>query len=230
MEMSISPGMIEAKVRGGLKAPYSVKLRARVPDEAAIGNVIRRLREKAAYKAALMFGEIPEELGEIFRSAGVTLSMSRFAKVQRMCGCAESRDMCKHVLAVVYVAALAFDRDPFLLLKLRGLGKRKLITALCAPEGAEPPRLPAVPGECDAACGETEKNAAPGGAQDARDADFYGSGGILPDLLNARTASPPGLRRAMPVFDFPLWRGETSFADSIAPYYKMVKKFIGREE
>jgi uncharacterized Zn finger protein len=220
----VSPGLVEGHVQGKRKTPYAVRIYTTPPDVRAIEDVLTRLREKAKYRAALLMGAAPPELDDIFKSSGMALSFRGFMKSRKWCGCPEPGDICEHILAVVYVAAAAFDRDPFMLMRLRGLEKGELLELLCAPVGEK--ISPAVsepipePQKCDAEHGSDAYAAPP-----HTDADFYCPPG-LPDELNAPETLSPETRRPAPMPDFPLWRGETSFADSLAPYYRTVKKYI----
>jgi len=213
IDMSVSPGVIEARVQGRSKTPYPVRLLSLLPDEGTPEKILRKLGEKAIYKSTLLMGEFPAELEEMLRPAGVT---------QQMCTCPEPDNLCKHIIAVIYVAALAFDRDPFLLLKFRGLDKNLLMEALCAPVG-EASSTRTRPGETPG----TERRADDGaGEPPARmDAAFYGTH-ELAVALEANKKSSPESGYPMPLLDFPLWRGDTTYANSIAPYYRAVKKFI----
>ena len=224
IELSVSPGVVEARVQGRSKTPYFVRLLSSRPDESTLKKILRKLGEKAIYKTTLLMGEFPIELEEIFRSLGVTLSIKRFRKNQQMCTCREPDNVCKHILAVIYVASLAFDRDPFLLMKFRGLDKQVLMEALCAPAGSGVVSARAVPGGSPED-EYREPDSAPE-VQPARvDAAFYGTG-ELAAALEAQRTPPSKSGHPMPLLDFPLWRGETTYANSIAPYYKAVKKFI----
>jgi uncharacterized Zn finger protein len=227
MELSVSPGVIEACVQGRNKTPYSVRLLSFRPDEGTLEGILSKLCEKAIYKSALLMGELPAELEEIFHSSGVTLSIKRFNWNQQMCTCSEPGNMCKHILAVVYVAALAFDHDPFLLLKFKGLDKNLLMETLCAPVGgALSPRI------CPGGTPDDKYRAINDDPEEppARtDAAFYGTS-ELAAALGANTAPQLESGHPMPLLDFPLWRGEISYANSIAPYYKTVKKFIENGE
>ena len=225
--LSVSAGMIEARVQGRSRTPYTVRLLSFRPGEEALKSILRKLGEKALYKSALLMGEFPAELEDIFRSLGVTLSIKRFRKNQQICTCPEPDNVCKHILAALYVAALAFDRDPFLLMKFRGLDKQELMEALCAPVGSE-----ASGASGPAPTGEAQRDMlqVPAGepCPPARiDASFYGS----PELAGALEieTAPPKSDRPTLLLDFPLWRGEASYASSIAPYYKTVKKFLEEE-
>jgi uncharacterized Zn finger protein len=223
IELSVSPGVIDARVQGRSKIPYSVRLLSFCPDEDTLERILRKLGEKAIYRSTLLMGDVPAELEEIFRSSGVTLSIKRFSRSKQMCTCSEQDKVCKHILAVIYVAALAFDRDPFLLMKFRGLDRNTLMEALCAPVGG-------------ALCARTHPGGVPGDEHHALDdelekpptrvdAAFYGTR-ELAAALETHATSPSESGHPMPLLDFPLWRGETTYSNSIAPYYKTVKKFI----
>jgi uncharacterized Zn finger protein len=223
IELSVSPGVIEAHVQGRSKTPYSVRLLSFRPDEDTLGRILCKLGEKAIYKSTLLMGDVPAELEEIFRSSGVTLSIKRFNRNKQMCTCSEQDNVCKHILAVIYVAALAFDRDPFLLMKFRGLDKDVLMGALCAPVGGVLSALTSP----DGAPGDKYRvlDEEPEEPPARMDTAFYGTR-ELAAALEARTAPPSESGYPMPLLDFPLWRGEATYANSIAPYYKTVKKFV----
>jgi len=223
INLSVSPGVIEARVQGRNKTPYSVRLLSFCLDEKALERILRKLGEKAIYKATLLMGDAPSELEEIFRSSGVSLSIKRFSMEKQMCTCSEPGNLCKHILAVVYVAALAFDRDPFMLMKFRGLDKKVLMKALCAPVGSGLFSL-THPGKEPVDEYRTPDDAYPE-PPTRMDAAFYGTSELVA-ALETHEAPQSKSGHPMPLLDFPLWRGETSYANSIAPYYKTVKKFI----
>jgi uncharacterized Zn finger protein len=229
IELIVTPGLVEARVQGRRKAPYRVRLYSPCPDDNQLEEIKRKLCEKAKYRSQLLLGEMPFELDEIFKSAGVCLSLERFSRSQRICGCSEPEDVCKHILAAIYVAAVAFDRDPFLLLKLRGLDKEVLLTTLSSPVASDgEPIFSSLTSEAS-----TQENPECGGYGDnsppelppAMGAAFYGPS-ELPQALNYFRKRRVSVGEPATVFDFPLWRGEMSFAESIAPYYKSVEKFF----
>jgi uncharacterized Zn finger protein len=224
VRLVVSPGLIEGDVQGKRKTPYAVRIYIARPDAGALDGVLNRLREKAKYKAALLMGASTPEIDDIFKSSGMALSFACFTKGRKWCACPEQRDVCEHILAVIYVAAAAIDRDPFMLMRLRGLEKEELLELLCAPAGENislAARAPVTdkPRECDA------EPQAPAAAAPAADSGFY-CPSALPDELNAPQHLSPESKRPAPMPDFPLWRGGAPFADSLVPYYKTVKKYI----
>jgi uncharacterized Zn finger protein len=218
VELNVLPGLVSAKVQDKRKAPYLVRIKFPPPDEDQLRNIRAALHEKAIYRCMLLSGEMPRELGDIFTPAGA---------IQRFCTCSEREETCKHVLAVLYVASAVFDRDPFMFLKLKGFEKKALMQFLCAPvgwQGAFPSAEEAGGDEgcgCGGMAGHSEREARP----PALDASFYGSPG-LPGESPRAGVSAEGNIYPVPMSEFPMWRGETSFADSAAPYYKAVKKFF----
>jgi uncharacterized Zn finger protein len=226
LELDVTPGFICAKVQGKRKSPYLVRIKFSLPDGDRLRHIMTALRKKAVYGSMLLSGEIPRELGDIFESAGVSLHPVSSSCLHHMCTCSEPDETCKHVLAVWYAASAAFDRDPFMLLKLKGLEKKTLMEFLCAPVSpleSHPARGPSSGG------GKPACRAASGGEREipgqALDASFYAPPGLTEELSRDAVSSE-GSIYPLPISEFPTWRGETSFSDSVAPYYKAVKKFF----
>jgi uncharacterized Zn finger protein len=231
VELNVLPGVISAKVQGRRKAPYLVRIKLPIPDDDQLRNIRDALYEKAIYRSMLLSGEIPRELDGIFKSAGAHLSLEVFSRLKQMCTCSEPEETCKHVLAVLYVTAAVFDRDPFMLLKLNGLEKEALMEFLCAPVGwrgefftsdtaigNELPRFP-----------EPPRPSEPENWLPAMDSSFYGTPGLWKEPSGIGVSSEGNIY-PVPMSEFPMWRGEVSFADSVAPYYKSAKKFFSGGE
>ncbi|MDR1472391.1 MAG: SWIM zinc finger family protein [Synergistaceae bacterium] len=235
VEFSVSPGLIEARVQGRRKIPYHVRLYYPVPDSCQLEEVKRGLSERAIYKALLLSGEMPRELNEIFTASGVALMPEDYARSQLQCTCPEPEHVCKHILAVLYVASAAFDHDPFLLLQVRGFDKESLLSSLTAPiEPMDPTDEDTPRGMgCPDAGGKTHEPPSPGRTKDlAVDTTFYGAADLPSELEYLRSHPAKSGDTTVPhapLFDFPLWRGETSFRDSIDPYYESVEKLLGEK-
>ena len=135
VEMNVNPGVVEAKVQGTRKAPYHVRLYSPMPTAAQLDDIKRRLAERAVYSALLLAGEMPAEILDIFGACGVGLMPQDYGKGRLLCSCPEPQDICKHILATLFVVTDAFDRDPFLLLRMRGLEKEELLSAMTKARG-----------------------------------------------------------------------------------------------
>jgi uncharacterized Zn finger protein len=119
--------------------------------------VIDALAAQAIFAAQLLSGEMPPDIEEVFRAAGVSLFPTSY-EVEMSCSCPDWAVPCKHIAAVYYLLAEEFDRDPFLLFALRGRTREQVTEALrdrraaaispteeAAPEEAAEPLEEAIP-------------------------------------------------------------------------------------
>jgi len=74
-------------------------------------------------------GEMPPEIEQAFQAAGVSLFPTR-NEIAMSCSCPDWAVPCKHIAAVYYLLGEEFDRDPFLLLTLRGRTRDQVMAAL----------------------------------------------------------------------------------------------------
>jgi len=130
LELAVGPGRITALVQGTRRAPYRVQVAMPVADDEEWGRVVAALGAQAGYAARLLAGEIPHEVEEVFATEGVALLPSRTSRLGTDCTCPDWANPCKHVGAVCYLVAEAFDRDPFTLLAWRGRNREELLDAL----------------------------------------------------------------------------------------------------
>lgn len=127
IDFELTPGRVAGRVQGSRPTPYRTKIDIPAYDEAQWTRVLAALGSQALYRAALLAGEIPHELVELFDELGLPLFPS---ELDMTCSCPDWGEPCKHVSAVLYVLAEAFDDDPFLVLAWRGRGRAELLAAL----------------------------------------------------------------------------------------------------
>ncbi len=77
---------------------------------------------------------MPTELDALFSEAGFPIFPEQ-GELEMTCGCPDWGNPCKHVSAVLYLLAEAFDDDPFLVLAWRGKPRSSSWTT-----SAPPPR------------------------------------------------------------------------------------------
>jgi uncharacterized Zn finger protein len=121
------------------------------------------------------------------------------------CSCPDWGFPCKHLSAVLYVLAEAFDDDPFLVLAWRGMAKEALLDALRATgvtaddgDDAAPSRLLDVP---DVPFAARLTDFYEPGASPARLRDRTGLPATPPDLLLRTLDPPPITARHIPILD-----------------------------
>ncbi|GLY98263.1 SWIM zinc finger family protein [Actinoplanes sp. NBRC 103695] len=135
IDFTLTPGRVSGRVQGSRTDPYEVALAIDAFDETQWTALTAALADQALYRAALLAGNMPHEIMEIFDGAGLPLFPSH---VDMTCSCPDWSVPCKHTSAVLYVLAEAFDDDPFLVLAWRGRSRDELLDALRAtPEPAE---------------------------------------------------------------------------------------------
>ncbi len=130
MEYEIKPGKIAAKVQGSRRKPYQIRIRVRQLDAGTWNRVARAMSSRAVFAAKLLAGEMPREVEDAFRSAHASLFPRSGKDLKMSCSCPDVATPCKHIAAVYYVVGEAFDRDPWLMLELRGRPRDHLLSML----------------------------------------------------------------------------------------------------
>ena len=132
LEFSLVAGQVAARVQGSRPTPYKVTLAVRPLTAAQWQKVESRLAAQALFRARLLAGEMPAEIEQVFADAGTPLFPESSRDLAMDCNCPDWGFPCKHVAAVCYVLAEAFDDDPFAMLAWRGKSRDDLLAALRA--------------------------------------------------------------------------------------------------
>jgi uncharacterized Zn finger protein len=126
----ISCGYVTAQVQGSRPKPYRVRIQVTPLTTPQWRKVEQALAGQALFRAKLLAGEMPREIEEVFADCGTPL-FPRWARDMEMsCSCPDWGVPCKHLAAVCYVLAEAFDLDPFGILAWRGRGREDLLASL----------------------------------------------------------------------------------------------------
>ena len=208
LSIQIDPGQVGARVQGSQPSPYQVSIRVPALDGAQWRRVAEVIGARAAFAAALLAGEMPEGVEEAFTAAGVPLFPGRAADLETRCSCPDSSNPCKHIAAVYYLIGEEFDRDPFLLFRLRGLDRAALAALLAA--GAPAPGPDGDPGVV--------------GAPEPLPADpsaFWGRPGTaaLPAAPGAAGRAAVGAALVRRLGNLPFWRGSRGLAAALEGAY-----------
>src|SRR3954447_25254633 len=137
MSFEIGPGAVTAQVQGSRETPYAVTVGVEAYDDADWTRIQEALASQALFRAALLAGNMPHEIVDVFAALDRPLFPSR---LDMRCSCPDWSVPCKHASAVLYVLAEAFDDDPFLVLAWRGRDRETLLNALRGmPDAADAP-------------------------------------------------------------------------------------------
>ena len=130
LAIEVGKGAVTAQVQGSRPRPYDVTIRMKTLGDGQWEQVLRVLSGKALFVAKLLAGEMPQDIEEVFRQAKVSLFPEKRGDLRTDCSCPDDANPCKHIAAVYYLLGEEFDRDPFLLFRLRGLGRDELLARL----------------------------------------------------------------------------------------------------
>lgn len=213
--IEIATGTVKARVQGSRPRPYEVTIKVRTLSKANWKELAAALGGQALYLARLLGGEMPQDIEAIFKTAGLSLFPAHRRDLQTECSCPDWSNPCKHVAAVYYLLGEEFDRDPFLIFRLRGMSREGFIELLGA-------------GKC-----RTRKTAATRRRGQpavvavpapqplpADPAAFWGPGGER-EAFNW-DLRPPAISAAIPkrLGRVPFWRGERDFLDEMEEIYR----------
>jgi len=127
IDFELTPGRAAGRVQGSRPQPYRVKIDIPAYNEPQWTRILAALASQALYRAALLAGEMPHEIVDVFDELELPLFPT---SLSMECSCPDWGKPCKHLSAVLYVLAEAFDDDPFLVLAWRGRARNDLLAAL----------------------------------------------------------------------------------------------------
>ena len=130
--MDIGPGQVKASVQGSRTRPYRVFIETRALTGAEWDAVENAMASNAAFVAPLLAGEMPHEIETAFAGSSGSLFPASAADLDAACSCPDWENPCKHIAAVFFLLAEAFDDDPFLIFAWRGRNKEELLAGLRA--------------------------------------------------------------------------------------------------
>lgn len=210
LSIDVEKGEVNAKVQGSRPKPYSVRIETKMLGAKDWERIIKILSREAIFVAKLLIGEMPRDIEEVFKKASLSLFPESVKDLKTSCSCPDWSNPCKHIAAIYYLLGEEFNRDPFLIFKLRGIEKEELIDRLRAKEKKgkmEKVELEALSAKEDNESLPIEKEKFWNGEAIAD--DFFGEVSI-PEVNGALIKMLGG---------FPFWRGEENFLDMMERIY-----------
>lgn len=216
ISVDVQSGLVEARVQGSRSRPYEVVVKVKKLSAAQWKKIAEELSSQAIYSAKLLAGEMPQDIEEAFRDVGLSLFPEKSGDLRTACSCPDWSNPCKHIAAVYYLLGEEFDRDPFLIFKLRGMSRKKIVEMLGvsgATEsrdksnskyvGEEPTDLQPVPPD-----------------PIPEDPNAFWNGNVVPDDLLGEVIVP-SISAALikRLGNFPFWRGATGLVSALEPIY-----------
>ena len=207
LDIQIAPGEVKAKVQGSRSTPYQVRIQLKPLSAANWRKLTAAMAAEARFSAKLLAGEMPTDIEELFEEQNLSLFPRKHGDLETDCSCPDWSNPCKHIAAVYYLLGEAFDRDPFLMFKLRGMEREALLAQLGEVAGnddgwppAEPEPLPDNP-------------------------LAFWTMPPLPETVTGPLIAPtPSAALLQRLGLFPFWRGETSLLETLEPVYAAMGK------
>jgi uncharacterized Zn finger protein len=208
LSIEVEKGGVAAEVQGSRTEPYEVTIRLRPYDEAEWDELVEAFRHQPYFAAALLAGEMPPEVEDVVTRAELNLFPEREADLETDCTCPDWSNPCKHIAAVYLLLAEEFDRDPFLLFRLRGMRQGALMDR--------------IGGDIEAALGETDadEDTSPDAQPLRADDDFWDVPSLPDDLYGAVETPPSHAPLPKQLGKFPLWRADEPLIEALEPIYE----------
>lgn len=130
IDLKIQKGKIQARVQGTRKTPYKVEIRISPLSEEKCQAVIGKCGRKLKNLEALMSGDFPEDMKELFQGKDGLFPSPR--EISFNCSCPDWALMCKHVAAALYGVGARLDEKPLLFFELRGIDVGRFIDVTLA--------------------------------------------------------------------------------------------------
>ncbi len=201
--LDIGRGRVIAEVQGTRSDPYIVSVKLDTLSDSQWDKIISRLLEKPIFAAQLLGNEMPREIEAVFEDEGISLFPAKQRDLETNCTCPDWSNPCKHIAAVFYIMGEAFDNDPFLIFKLRGMDRKEIIGRLTQKKEN----------------GNTEREKILPEALPESYSSFWD---CSQDFNMALNINPPRLHAAIPkrLGLIPFWRSSKDFIGSMEKIYK----------
>lgn len=210
LSINIEPGAVNAKVQGSRARPYQITLKVKTLSRPAWKKLAGTLSGQAFYAAKLLGGNMPEDIEEAFHAVGLSMFPDKSRDLKTDCSCPDWSNPCKHIAAVYYLLGEEFDRDPFLIFKLRGMERTEFL-ALIGAESARGKAEPRAPSQAEPLPTDPALFWATAAPQ-------HDTGGEV--IVTSVSASLP--KR---LGNFPFWRGEERFLSALESVYSEASPF-----
>ena len=124
-------GRVRARVQGSRPKPYDVTIGVEAAVDATSGSVSRRCcRARRCSWRSCWPARCRRTSSACSSRRGCRSSRTRMRDLETDCSCPDVANPCKHIAAVYYLLGEEFDRDPFLIFRLRGMTREELLRVL----------------------------------------------------------------------------------------------------
>lgn len=204
LSISVEPGEVAATVQGSRATPYAIGIQVKPLSENDWRKLAEAVSSQAIFGAKLLGGEMPQDIETVFQAAGLSLFPAKLSDVKTNCSCPDWSNPCKHIAAVYYLLGEEFDRDPFLIFQLRGMGRDNFLRLL---------------GETLPDASSNKDEVLPPEPLPISPAAFWTGDTPPEDLIGGVTQTAAGAALPRRLGKLPFWRGRENFLESLESIY-----------
>jgi uncharacterized Zn finger protein len=210
VSIEIEQGRVKAKVQGSRPKPYDITIAVKTIPADEWDKLLVALSGQALFAAKLLAGEMPQDIEEVFKGVDLSLFPRKLGDLSTECSCPDWSNPCKHIAAVYYLLGEEFDRDPFLMFRLRGMTREDLLERLGRTADPQSRVADDQPQEV--------RPVAPPDPLSAEPETFW-NGSLKEGWLGAVAIPPVAAALPKRLGAFPFWRGSEPFLKAIEPIY-----------
>ncbi len=219
LSIDIEKGSVTAKVQGSRTRPYRVSMKVKTLSGAEWKKLAEAFSGQAIFAARLMAGEMPANIEEAFSGAGLSLFPGKRGDLETDCSCPDWSNPCKHIAAVYYLLGEEFDRDPFLIFRLRGMEREELM-GLVGGHAGKSEKAKTRKRE-NASIDENHDEPPPPPEPLSIDPELFWKGGCREEIKTGNAVIPlVAAALVKRLGGFPFWRGEDRFLPTLEEIYR----------
>ena len=218
LSIDVAKGAVTARVQGSRTRPYRVEIKVKTLGGSDWKKLTTALFGRPIFAAKLLAGQMPDKIEDVFRDAGLSLFPDKGEDFETDCSCPDWSNPCKHVAAVYLLLGEEFDRDPFLVFKLRGTERGDLMSPVGHQASARSKR--GADETAPASFSEQVQGHSPPEPLPAEPDEFWGQANAEEEAH--RVTRIPTISAALPkrLGSFPFWRGKESFIPALEEVYR----------
>jgi SNF2 family DNA or RNA helicase/uncharacterized Zn finger protein len=119
-DIDIIGNKISAKVSGSRRTPYKVNFSIPEFTASTKAKIIGIITDNPLHLSKLLNRELPHQLDDDCQRKGIRIFPRSWSDMKGGCSCPDFAVPCKHMAAVLYMVANEIDKNPFVVLQLRG--------------------------------------------------------------------------------------------------------------
>ncbi len=127
LSIDVDHGVVTALVQGSRKTPYLVTIEVDTINVADWKALRQEFAQQPIIAASLLSGRMPDNIEDAFRARGLSMFPDSEDDLETDCNCPDWSNPCKHIAAVYLLLGEEFDRDPFLIFRMRGMERDELL-------------------------------------------------------------------------------------------------------